>query len=691
MFDSQAKEATARSGGSMSSDTTPSPVVVTLAEIARIAGVGRAAVSNWRRRNSNFPSPIGGTDTSPQFSLPEIEEWLRQENKLKAAVNPLDRLWPEYESLGDRDTTGRLVARAGLRLCGAENAGPSNRPVLDQRQTRLLERTLDLAAESDAHTTFHLLLERWLRTHVRQITTTPTQLASLMLEIAALSHPDPVRTVLDPACGTGTLLAAAGRHWKKGSKATIRLLGQDTDAVLVELARARLAVDGLAGSDLSNLSLAAGDTLRADAHPGAQADVVLCDPPTNEREWGHAELATDPRWVFGQPPRTEPELAWVQHTVAALAPGGVAVLVLPPAVSARRAGRRIRAGLLRSGLLRMVIALPPGAAPPYGVGLHLWVLGAKSRAEEGKEPRADLTLVDAAHDMPPFAVERGGVNWSAVTARVTDVLSGRETQGSVSVPVVDLLDEQVDLTPARHIPRARAATIVDLRHFWARFDTHMSELRDAADALAELVPTEPDEAMPLINVGELERAGVLEIRAGQGLPEDLVRRGERREGEARVLIGAPLSGEDGLWLSAAAVANGELDGSLTVTASQDVIVSVLARAFDVQVDTKAPSVLGPQLSALRVKSAVLDAWFLAGCLRAPANVQQAGTHASTTSRIDVRRLQVPRLSLEEQRRYGEIFRKITVFERELREMKTVGAELSRSLGDLLAAGQLPHV
>jgi hypothetical protein len=256
--------------------------------------------------------------------------------------------------------------------------------------------------------------------------------------------------------------------------------------------------------------------------------------------------------------------------------------------------------------------------------------------------------------------------------------------------VVDLLDEHVDLTPARHIPRTRRATMGDLRQFWARFDAHISELREVSGALSELAPTEHDEAVALITVGELERAGALEIRTGQGLPEDLVRRGERKRGEARVLTGAPLAGQTQLWLAAPLVAQGEQDGSLTVTASQDVIVSVLARAFDVQVDSDVPSVLGPQLSALRVNPAVLDPWFLAGCLRAPANVQRAGTHASTTSRIDVRRLQVPRLSLKEQRRYGEIYRRITVFERDLREMRTVGAELSRSLGDLLAAGQLPR-
>ncbi|WP_330336851.1 N-6 DNA methylase [Streptomyces sp. NBC_00557] len=674
----------------MSTTAGSPPVVVTLAEIARIAGVGRAAVSNWRRRYDNFPSPVGGTETSPHFSLPQVEEWLRRENKLKTGVNPLDRLWPEYESLGNRETTGLLVAQVGLRQSSVKAGRPAVEPLLDQRQARLLERTLELTEPDEKHSIFDLLLERWLRTHVRQITTTPVQLARLMAQAAAMNHPGPVRTVLDPACGVGTLLVAAGRQWGADRAAGLSFLGQDSDAVLVELAKARLAVGGFAERDLSNVSLAVGDTLRADAHPGAQADVVLSNPPSNERDWGHAELATDPRWVYGQPPRTEPELAWVQHAAATLAPGGVAVLVLPPGVAARRAGRRIRAGLLRSGVLRTVIALPPGAAPPYGVGLHLWILCADGAEGPGGADRAELTFVDTTHGGGSVSVDRGGVDWSAVTAQIVGVLGGTSTQGSVSVPVVDLLDDQVDLTPARRVPRTRAATIVDLRRLWTRFDAHMRELRDAADALSALVPADGDETVPLISVGELERAGALEIRTGQGLPESLVRRGERQEDEARVLTGAPLSGQAQLWLPTSAVAAGEQDGSLTVTASQDVIVSVLARAFDVRVDTDAPSVLGPQLAALRANPAVLDPWFLSGCLRAPANVHRAGTHASTTSRIDVRRLHIPRLTLEEQRQYGEIYRKITTFERELTDMKSVGGELSRALGDLLAAGQLPR-
>ncbi|MFD1271865.1 helix-turn-helix transcriptional regulator [Streptomyces kaempferi] len=109
-----------------------SPTVsVPLAEVARIAGVGRAAVSNWRRRHETFPAPIGGTDASPLFSLAEIEAWLHREGKIKTAVEPLERLWPEYEALGDRDAMGFLVAQVGLRLCGEPGRLPT---VLRPRQ-----------------------------------------------------------------------------------------------------------------------------------------------------------------------------------------------------------------------------------------------------------------------------------------------------------------------------------------------------------------------------------------------------------------------------------------------------------------------------------------------------------------------------------------------------------------------------
>ena len=59
---------------------------VTAAGIARLAGVGRAAVSNWRRRHADFPKPVGGSETSPSFALADVERWLRDQGKLAEVV-----------------------------------------------------------------------------------------------------------------------------------------------------------------------------------------------------------------------------------------------------------------------------------------------------------------------------------------------------------------------------------------------------------------------------------------------------------------------------------------------------------------------------------------------------------------------------------------------------------------------------
>jgi hypothetical protein len=99
-------------------------------------------------------------------------------------------------------------------------------------------------------------------------------------------------------------------------------------------------------------------------------------------------------------------------------------------------------------------------------------------------------------------------------------------------------------------------------------------------------------------------------------------------------------------------------------------------------------VLGPQINRLRPDTERLDPWFLAGCLRAGSNARQAGTHATAASRIDARRLQVPRLPINEQRRYGDVHRQLVGFEHAIAEMVDVSTALSRTLTELLAAGRL---
>lgn len=50
--------------------------LVGASDIARIAGINRATVSNWRRRDVGFPQPVAGNDARPLFDLDQVIDWL---------------------------------------------------------------------------------------------------------------------------------------------------------------------------------------------------------------------------------------------------------------------------------------------------------------------------------------------------------------------------------------------------------------------------------------------------------------------------------------------------------------------------------------------------------------------------------------------------------------------------------------
>ncbi|RCH65859.1 SAM-dependent methyltransferase [Streptomyces sp. SDr-06] len=671
---------------------------VTAATIARLAGVGRAAVSNWRRRHADFPKPVGGTETSPSFALHEVEQWLRAQGKL-AEVPLRERIWQQLSAhpagavtalvhaggalLVVRDRPARWRELAVLpdallaerlpdvldevlreRFGEASEAGaPRSGPAELAPSVSLLRGAAELAAETGAREAFEFLLGRHLDANPRQYTLTPQGPADLMAALAG-----PAATVLDPACGTGTLLCAL-----PGATAPH---GQDNDPELAALTGLRLALAGRAA-----IRTAAADSLRADAFGELAADAVLCHPPFNERAWGHDELAYDPRWEYGLPARTESELAWVQHALARLREDGTAVLLMPPAAASRRSGRRIRADLLRRGALRAVLALPAGAAPPYGIPLHLWVLrkpGATPR------PAPELLLVDTAGiDGVTVDGGRDRLPWPVLQSAVLDAWAPFDRDGTAaeqpgvsrSVPVIELLDDDVDLAPARHLPPPAA------KGGAAALDALRDDLGATLGLAVELTPppAAPPAAGParwsLTTVGELARAGALVLRTGgagtgSGGPAVLT--------EHDVLAGTAPSGT---------LPEGPAEQPV-LTRPGDVVVPVLgggavARVVD---DATAGAALGRNLQLLRPEPAALDPWFLAGFLRGTANNRQASSYATTASRLDVRRLHLPRLPLDEQRRYGERFRTLAAFEDALRLAGRLGEQLVQGLHDGLTDG-----
>ncbi|MEU8264268.1 N-6 DNA methylase [Micromonospora sp. NPDC048999] len=623
---------------------------ITAAEIARLAGVGRAAVSNWRKRHAGFPAPVGGTTASPEFDLTQVEQWLRAQGKLPELATA-ERLWRRLAAASESPAAG--LAAVGALLLARQRGQHPRRPAADPHLTPLLPDIDALADELGPQGAFDELWQRFSAPGPGRPFATPDDLADLMVGIAAVGG----GSVLDPATGSGATLRAAVRAGCTSA------YGQELDEDLARLAGLWLALREVPGE------VSTGDSLRADAFAGRTVDAVVCHPPFGVTNWGDEELVHDPRWIVGTTPRTEPELAWAQHALAHLRIGGHAVLLMPPTVASRRAGRRIRAELLRRGALRAVIALPPGVAAPHGVPLHVWVL---RRPAPDAPPPARTLLVDAAAGDLAETGPRILAAWRALT---TDA-EVEEAGFARAVPVIELLDEEVDLTPARRQPAVAGAATGE--HLVRTRERLAAVVGDLPALMPQVTPVPEGLDGQFLTVGELVRVGALHllgpIRAVSAEAGEPAAGGTPVLTVPDVLAGEGPSGRD----------DGKLGQEIPLAVG-DVVVPMIARQLTARVVTTEGALLGRNLYLLRPNPAALDPWFLAGQLRTSANEKQASS-LSGTLRFDIRRAQVRRLPLEEQRANGEAFRRLDAFESAIRQAASLGAELVQLTADGLARG-----
>ncbi|MEU8641857.1 N-6 DNA methylase [Streptomyces sp. NPDC048674] len=199
---------------------------------------------------------------------------------------------------------------------------------------------------------------------------TPLGIARLM---AGLAGPRADERVLDPVCGSGRLLVEAAQ-WarRRGTESGVPLVyGRDSSTEARRVAAMNLVLNLLHG----DLGAGPVDSLRGGS-TGLDADVVLANPPFKMSGWGHDELVGDPRWSFGQPPKSSANFAWVQHILSELSPRGRAVVLLADGAgkSTRGDERQIRQRMVETDVLAGVVALPAGLFPHTRFGASLWFL-----------------------------------------------------------------------------------------------------------------------------------------------------------------------------------------------------------------------------------------------------------------------------------------------------------------------------
>jgi len=223
---------------------------------------------------------------------------------------------------------------------------------------------------------------------------TPREVIALMVDLLfhteddALTKPGTVRTIYDPAAGTGGMLSTAYDHLlAMNPKARPVLYGQDINPRSYAMCKSDLIIKG---QDIENIHL--GDTLTDDGFRTRHFDFLLSNPPFGV-DWKTQQTAVTKeynergfagRFGPGLPRVSDGSLLFLLHLISKMQPvkngeGGSRLAIVlngsPLFTGGAGSGEsNIRQWIIENDLLDAIIALPTDMFYNTGIATYIWIL-----------------------------------------------------------------------------------------------------------------------------------------------------------------------------------------------------------------------------------------------------------------------------------------------------------------------------
>ncbi|MCB4227660.1 type I restriction-modification system subunit M [Mannheimia haemolytica] len=208
---------------------------------------------------------------------------------------------------------------------------------------------------------------------------TPKSIVTLIVEML---EPYSGR-IYDPAMGSGGFFVQTDRFIQAhaGNRNAISVYGQESNPTTRKLAVMNMAIRGIP-FDFGDKP---EDTLLTPLHIDKKMDVVMANPPFNQKEWWSESLSNDPRWAYGTPPQGNANFAWLQHMIYHLSPKGkMALLLANGSMSSQTSGEGdIRKNIVQADLVEAMIALPNQLFTNTQIPACIWIIN-KAKARKGE-------------------------------------------------------------------------------------------------------------------------------------------------------------------------------------------------------------------------------------------------------------------------------------------------------------------
>jgi len=240
---------------------------------------------------------------------------------------------------------------------------------------------------------------------------TPREVISLMVHLlfinddALLTKPGTVRKVLDPACGTGGMLAEAQKYMHSHhEQAQLWVYGQEYNKRSYAVAASDLLIKGHEKS-----AIRFGDSLLEDQYAGETFDYLLANPPfgvdwkKQQKEIVREHEKGNGRFNAGLPRVNDGALLFLMHMVSKFEPvnlkedrhGSRLAIVFngsPLFTGGAGSGESdIRKWIIENDWLEAIIALPEQMFYNTGIGTYIWVVTNHKKVER----KGKIHLIDA--------------------------------------------------------------------------------------------------------------------------------------------------------------------------------------------------------------------------------------------------------------------------------------------------------
>ncbi len=264
---------------------------------------------------------------------------------------------------------------------------------------------------------------------------TPREVIRLMVNLLfiedekALTKKGIVRTLFDPACGTGGMLSVAEDHLRSlNPAARLKVFGQELNDETYAICRSDMM---LKGQDASHI--VAGNSFSEDGHKGSRFDYLLANPPFGV-EWKNVEdeVKTEAatkgfagRFGAGLPRINDGSFLFLQHMISKMKPisdGGSRLAIVfngsPLFTGGAGSGEsEIRRWIIETDWLEAVIALPDQLFYNTGISTYFWIVTNRKSPER----RGKVQLVDAREHWVKMRKSLGEKRKEISEEQITDI------------------------------------------------------------------------------------------------------------------------------------------------------------------------------------------------------------------------------------------------------------------------------